>query len=116
MLPLILEYAEQPLLSDDDFAASLSYSETLNLTVLKGTSEPAITLSRLATETFTKTMHEDSDTDRNPQLDNCRRYLDTATETRTHNEVSDSDPGYHALLARLATMTLTLTHESSDTD
>nr|GEV52262.1 hypothetical protein [Tanacetum cinerariifolium] len=92
MRPLILEYAEEPQLSGNDYSNLLAYSNSLNLTVIKETGEPAISLSHMETETFTKTMHEDSDTDQNMQLENLRRYTDTATETRVHNEVSDGDP------------------------
>jgi hypothetical protein len=114
MKPLILNYLEEPkgsILSFDD----VIYSKELNLTVFKDTHEPAIKHARMATETFTRTLTEESDSDRD-RLKFATSILDTSTGTFVSTETSDSDNDRQKLLDLLDTTTLTESLEDSDTD
>ena len=85
MKPLILEFAEKPTVKKIE-ENQFEYSDIFNLSVIKGTSIPAIRGNvNMSTETFTKTFDEDSDTDR------TAIRMETETRTFTNNETSDSD-------------------------
>lgn len=125
MKPLILDFAEAPEKIDLDYSI-IEYSDTLNLSVLKGTQEVAIEKANLSTETFTKSQGETSDSDQsNKRLKNI---VETMTKTQVHKESSDSDRNFspsnnsmnentlHKLKLLMDTRTLTETKEATDSD
>ena len=114
MKHLILEFAEKPSNENIDLS-NIEYDHDLNLNVLKGTKTPAINFSDQATETFTKVTGEAADTDRHLKK-GLSLSMDTSTETRTHNEVSDSDKNFRDLYYLSATRTLTESSEALDSD
>lgn len=114
MKSILLQFAETPTMEDIDFSL-VEYDPELNLNVLKNTKVPAINFTDSGTETFTKTTGEDSDADRNVESD-LSYLLDTSTQTRVINEVSDEDRG-NPLANLMATTTITLVNsEASDSD
>jgi hypothetical protein len=116
MSPLLLAYAEEPAWTDPVSPDELVYCPRQNLTVLRATNEPAITLGSLETETVTKTFFENTDSDRSADPTSSSR-LATTTDTRTRQEVSDTDAQHHGIRFLLATATLTFVQqENSDTD
>lgn len=88
----------------------LRYCDKLNLTVDKD-NEPAIAKVNMATQTFTKTDGEASDSDRDQNM------ILMSTKTRTFTEVestdNDRDISLHSLMA---TKTLTESQEVLDAD
>ncbi len=93
MKPLILDFTEIPTVKKID-NNQFEYSDSLNLSVVKGTFIPAIRGDvNMSTETFTKAFDEDSDTDKSGIR------METETRTFTTNETSDSDsPRYNPLM------------------
>lgn len=107
MKPLILDFAENPELIDLDISI-LEYSDELNLTVLKSTKEIAIEKVCMETETFTKSVGEGTDQDKDL----------VHSKTPVITEVFDSDPSIQNLLTHLMeTTTYTFANrEETDTD
>ena len=116
MKPFIYNFLEK---SREDFSDTmnlLEYSKDLNLSVIAGTSDPAINLNSLSTQTFTKADGEGSDADQNHVTKNA---LSTQTQTRADREVSDADHDrFFAKVQQLTgTSTVTLVNlEASDSD
>ncbi|KUJ56721.1 hypothetical protein [Chryseobacterium aquaticum] len=109
MRNLVLNYFEEinnTIIENGD----LKYCDKLNLTVDKN-NEPAISRVNLATQTFTKTYDEasDSDSDRNAVL------MSTQTRTFTNTESSDSDRDNRINLLMI-TSTITESQELTDSD
>jgi hypothetical protein len=117
MRPLLLAYAEEPTLAHATLPEELVYCSRQNLTVLRTTNSPAISLGCLETETLTKSFGETSDADNSREPAHFR-YLDTATGTRTQQEVSETDyQGMANVRNWLDTASLTLVQqEVSDVD
>jgi hypothetical protein len=117
MRPFIYNFLENPKMTDSDDAMNLlEYSKDLNLTVLKGTSQPAIHLTSMGTQTFTKASQEDSDSDQDYQLLSQLSKLGTGTQTRQQMESGDSDH-HQSIISLMGTHTLTETQrEASDSD
>jgi hypothetical protein len=113
MRPLILEFAEMPDAVDHDWS-KIHYSSELNLSVLAGTSLPAIDAVNSATETFTKADSEGSDSDKD--VLNLETLMATTTDTRSTKEPTDSDSDIRSLQGMMATKTITESLESSDSD
>ncbi|NOT74957.1 MAG: hypothetical protein HOP08_08505 [Cyclobacteriaceae bacterium] len=112
MKPFILEFKESPEAENLDYTA-IEYDYTLNLNVDKFTGNPAVDVLSVATETFTKSNGEDSDSDRTGSVS----QMDTATKSFSGGESSDSDKDGAKLLALLGTTTSTRqSGESSDQD
>lgn len=114
MRPLILEFKEKPKNIDVDYSI-IEYSENLNLSTIKGSNKPAISAVNMATETFTKTGGEPSDSDNNYTF-GLRKLLDTRTDTFTSTEESDSDNNFNSLQKLLSTQTVTESVEPTDSD
>ena len=114
MKPLILEFAEKPNFIEFDNSL-IEYSETQNLSVLKGTEIPAISYVNMATETFTKTMGEVSDSDNNVR-NNLKLLMGTETHTYTSTEPTDSDRDRQSLKYLMGTETITESIEPTDSD
>ena len=114
MRPLILKFSEKPTLQQTDFSI-IEYSEKLNLSVLKGTDQPAIKYVSMDTETFTKTTGEPSDSDRDLKF-HFRPLLETRTDTFTQTEASDSDKDLRRMGMLMDTQTVTETVEATDSD
>ena len=114
MKPLILEFAETPKCIDFDYSV-IEYSESHNLSVLQGTEMPAISYVNMATETFTKTMGEVSDSDKDFR-NNLKIIMGTETMTLTSTEPSDSDRDRQSLKLLMGTATITESIEPTDSD
>jgi len=93
----------------------IEYNHVLNLSVLKGTIVPAVTLSDQSTETMTKSNGEGTDSDRNFH-GKLSQLADTQTNTFHSTESSDSDRGIHSILSMMVTRTITETVEDADSD
>lgn len=113
MRPLILQFAERPQASELDYSL-IEYSKELNLSVVRGTSDPAITHVNLETETFTKS-HEVSDSDKDLGA-RFQNLLDTSTRTFTSTESSDSDADRYMMQRMVDTKTITESIENTDSD
>jgi len=137
----ILEFAEAATGEPVD-SSLIEYDKELNLSVIKGTKTPALQIAQQATETFTKTSGEGSDSDRDSRQDisilmgtstqtrvsqeasdsdrdqrqDLRILMGTSTQTYVKQEVSDSDKDNAHLSALVATRTLTETAETADSD
>lgn len=112
----LLEFAEIPTGEAID-QSLIEYDKDLNLSVIKGTKTPALKAAKQATETFTKTTGEGSDSDRDGgQLFSA--LLTTNTQTRVSHEASDSDRQEVAVLnSMIVTSTNTFVNqEVSDSD
>jgi hypothetical protein len=114
MKPLILEFAEEPNITDIDYSL-VEYSELQHLSVVKDTNIAAIKTVSMETETFTKTVGEPSDSD-NDLRSNLKRLLDTGTETLSGTEPSDSDDNYSMMKVLMDTQTITESVEPTDAD
>jgi hypothetical protein len=110
----LLQFAETPTRGSIDHEL-VEYSNSLNLTVLKGTNIPAVTFSDQATETFTKAGGEGTDSDHDLQS-GISRLSGTETNTYHAREGSDSDPRLKIIFEMIATQTVTETREETDTD
>jgi hypothetical protein len=86
-LPFILRFGVEATNEIPDYSL-IQYSSQLQLNIVKSSGEPAIGYLPLDTETFTKTMGEASDSDRDSPL---LMLLDTTTDTRRYLETTDSD-------------------------
>jgi hypothetical protein len=110
----LLEFAEMPT-GDPVDASLIEYDKELNLSVIKGTKTPALHAVQQATETFTKSSGEGTDSDRD-----TRKILSpmmiTSTQTHAHQETSDSDKDKQRLSSLVATRTLTESSEAADSD
>lgn len=116
MKHILLQFAEVPDGENID-TSFIEYSPVLNLSIVKGTDIPAVTFSDQATETFTKTNGEGTDSDHNLKYQALDSLMDTTTATRTHGETTDSDPRHHDLSSLLDTATHTFVKsEASDSD
>jgi hypothetical protein len=94
----------------------LEYSNDLNLTVVKGTKNPAIDFNSLGTQTFTKANGESTDADQDWIGLSQNISLGTGTQTRQQMESGDSDH-HQQLIALMGTQTVTLVNtEGFDTD
>ncbi len=114
MKPLILEYTERP--TKENFNIdSIHYCQDKNLSVVKGSSEVAITYANLETDTFTKTQGEESDTDRDLRY-NVKLLMGTRTDTFTRTETSDSDKDNFGIRQFLDTRTTLESEIESDMD
>lgn len=91
MEPLILKFRETPTENDLKYD-EVEYSSKLNLTVLKGTEDPAVDFLKMETETFTKAQGEGSDTDKSGVGRKLRLLMETMTETHAQLEGTDKDP------------------------
>ena len=114
MKPLILNFAENN--GNEDLENSIiEYSKNQNLSVLKGTSIPAISQLKVGTQTNTRVSGEgtDSDFDGHHQLNSL---LHTSTKSLSDSEITDSDFDLDKLKNLLDTNTQTKTIETSDTD
>ena len=112
MQPLILQYKETSKNQNFDFSA-IKYSEELNLTIDIKTGLPAIDYLSLATETFTRTYDETSDSDN----DRISLMMSTVTKTSYQIEGTDEDNTYSLMKIMMETKTLTLVaQEGSDND
>jgi len=114
MRPLILEYKESPKNSIFDNSI-IEYSDLKNLSVIKGSGDPAINQVLMATETISKADDEPTDSDNDFSF-TTRSLLDTSTETRNLNELSDSDQDFYSLMKLMATETITEAVEPTDAD
>lgn len=114
MKPLILEFTEKPTLKNLDFSI-IEYSHRQNLSVVKGTDMPAIKYVSMETETFTKTIGEPSDSDKDYKLRLCQ-VLDTNRVTLTSAEPSISDSDLKSLKFLIDTQTITESIEVTDAD
>lgn len=109
MKNLVLNYFEEIdnlALENDD----LVYCDKLNLTVDKN-NQPAISKVNMATQTFTKTYDETSDSDN----DRSSILMSTKTKTFTNTESSDSDND-NRMNFLMVTNTLTESDEVTDSD
>lgn len=88
MQHLLLQFAETPHQENLDLSI-VEYDNDLNLNVIKGTKIPAVTLIDQATDTFTKTTGEGTDSGRD--LNSAITIvLDTSTQTRLSSEGADN--------------------------
>jgi|GEM_PF-630952 len=115
MKHIILQFTESP--EQPDISMDLvEYDKLLNLNVVKGTKIPAVTYTEQATDTFTKTYTEGSDSDRDLQNE-LEDLMATTTATRTYSEALDSDPRMHSIQSLTDTSTQTFVNvEQSDSD
>lgn len=137
----ILEFAEAATGEPVD-CPQIEYDKELNLSVIKGTKTPALKAVQQATETFTKTQGEGTDSDRDAHhllsvmmatqtqtrvsqeatdsdrdiCQNLRTLMGTSTQTYVKQEVSDSDKDRQHLSSLVATRTLTESSEVADSD
>ena len=114
MKPLILEFAVAPQPLNIDFSL-IEYSTKKNLSVIRGTDNPAITYASLDTATHTKVFQEPTDSD-NDLRHQVKYLLDTRTHTFTSTESSDSDDSYNSIKLMTDTQTLTESVEPTDAD
>lgn len=109
MKNLILNYFEEiDNITIDSY--DLKYCHKQNLTV-DSNNEPAISKVKMATQTFTKTYNEASDSDN----DRSSILMATHTKTFTSTESSDSDRD-NRINFLMSTGTLTESQEVTDTD
>ncbi len=113
MKSFLLQFAETPQ-TESLQVSELEYSKTLNLSVIKGTNVPAISLNESTTETFTKANSEATDSDADFQRNSF--LMATSTQTRVYNETPDDDKGLNELQYLLDTRTLTESSETTDSD
>lgn len=112
MKPFIFQFLETAQEQGHDFSL-IAYDEMLNLSIDTVTGKPAISALELATETFTKTQNESSDSD-NQYMS---MLMATQTVTEVHMEATDSDLNRPGLAALMGTTTETRTYtEQSDSD
>ena len=110
----LLEFTETPTADPID-SSLIEYDKELNLSVIKGTRTPALQAAQQATETFTKTSGEGTDSDRDAR-NLLSAMIATSTQTRVQQEASDSDQDRQHLLSLVATRTLTESSETTDSD
>ena len=110
----LLEFAETPT-AELVNSSLIEYDKELNLSVIKGTKTPALQAAHQATETFTKTSGEGTDSDRDAR-NVMEAMIATSTQTRVQHEASDSDKDRHHLSSLVATRTLTESSEAADSD
>lgn len=113
MKPLILEYAENPVVHEIDFSL-VEYSQGKNLNVLKGTETPAVIATGMDTQTFTRTVSETDDEDNSGVK--LRNTVDTQSYTLNSQEPTDSDNDLKRFTLLLDTQLITESRESTDSD
>jgi len=137
----LLEFGEAAT-GESVYSSLIEYDKELNLSVIKGTKTPAIKAAQQATETFTKTQGEGTDSDRDTHYSfavmmatktqtrvsqeatdsdrdirqDLRTLMGTSTQTFVKQEVSDSDKDRQRLSSLVATRTLTESSEVADSD
>jgi hypothetical protein len=112
MKPFILQFQESADVEGPDFSL-IAYNDKLNLSVDRQTGKPAISALELATETFTKTKTEATDSDSHYMS----TLMATQTVTEVHMEATDSDLNRPGLAMLMGTSTETRTYtEQSDSD
>lgn len=112
---LLLHFAETLDAPIEDGRDLVEYNNNLNLVVLKGTTIPAVNYANEATETFTKSHGEGSDSDAGLSK-NLTILMGTETRTFTRGESSDSDRDKRYVQELMATQTLTERVEATDSD
>ncbi|MCB0475952.1 MAG: hypothetical protein KDC69_09760 [Flavobacteriaceae bacterium] len=122
MKPLIFEFKEKPAktLSEVEALELVSYSESMNLSVVEGTNKPAVLEPLMDTQTVTRTSTEETDTDFDIiKAKGLKTLMETLTNTLVSGEGVDDDKQMRKKIFiknLVETRTITESQEETDSD